>query len=91
VDCVTLWMDSSDSHSLELFVASHDHFYNICCSFCSQVHRAMLGSVERMTAVLTEHWGGKWPFWISPRQLLVVPVDLKYVDYTYEVGLRYRP
>jgi threonyl-tRNA synthetase len=49
------------------------------------VHRAMLGSVERMAAVLTEHFGGKWPFWLSPRQCIVVPVDLKYADYACEV------
>lgn len=45
----------------------------------------MLGSVERMTAVLTEHWGGKWPLWLSPRQCAVVPVDPKYADYAFEV------
>ncbi|KHN84545.1 Threonine--tRNA ligase, cytoplasmic [Toxocara canis] len=33
------------------------------------VHRALLGSIERMTAVLTENFGGKWPFWLSPRQV----------------------
>lgn len=49
------------------------------------IHRAMLGSVERMSAILIEHWGGKWPFWISPRQCMVVPVDPKYVDYAYKV------
>ncbi len=49
------------------------------------VHRAMLGSVERMSAVLTEHWGGKWPFWLSPRQSIVVPVDPKFNDYACEV------
>ena len=49
------------------------------------VHRAMLGSVERMTAVLTEHWGGKWPFWLSPRQCVIVPIDLKFLDYCLEV------
>jgi threonyl-tRNA synthetase len=49
------------------------------------VHRAMLGSVERMAAVLTEHWGGKWPFWLSPRQCCVVPVDPKFADYACEV------
>ncbi|GMI09966.1 hypothetical protein TrRE_jg13530 [Triparma retinervis] len=38
------------------------------------VHRAMLGSVERMFAVLCEHYGGKWPLWLSPRQVMVVPV-----------------
>ena len=45
------------------------------------VHRAMLGSVERMAAVLTEHWGGKWPFWVSPRQVCIVPIDLKFLNY----------
>lgn len=49
------------------------------------VHRAMLGSVERMTAVLTEHWGGKWPFWLSPRQCVIVPIDLKFLDYALQV------
>ena len=45
----------------------------------------MLGSVERMFAVLSEHWGGKWPFWLSPRQCVIVPVDLKYEEYACEV------
>lgn len=52
------------------------------------VHRAMLGSVERMAAVLTEHFGGKWPFWLSPRQALVVPVAHSFVDYAREVQQR---
>ncbi|KAF9430245.1 54S ribosomal protein L39, mitochondrial [Podila epigama] len=38
------------------------------------VHRAVLGSVERMMAILIEHTGGRWPFWLSPRQAIVVPV-----------------
>ena len=33
------------------------------------VHRAVLGSVERMFAMLTEHFAGKWPLWLSPRQV----------------------
>jgi threonyl-tRNA synthetase len=41
--------------------------------------------VERMFAVLSEHWGGKWPFWLSPRQCIIVPVDLKYSDYAGEL------
>lgn len=32
------------------------------------LHRAILGSVERMFAILTEHYAAKWPFWLSPRQ-----------------------
>ena len=49
------------------------------------VHRAMLGSVERMFAVLCEHWGGKWPFWISPRQVMVIPVHKEFAPFCQEV------
>ena len=36
------------------------------------VHRAILGSVERMFAILTEHYAGLWPLWLSPRQVCVL-------------------
>ena len=49
------------------------------------IHRAILGSVERMLAVLTENFGGKWPFWLSPRQAMVVPVAPLYNEYAQEV------
>lgn len=49
------------------------------------VHRAMLGSVERMIAVLIEHYGGKWPFWLSPRQVMIVPVAKAYNDFALDV------
>jgi threonyl-tRNA synthetase len=50
------------------------------------IHRAILGSVERMVAVLTENFGGKWPFWLSPRQAMVVPVGLPFNSYAKEVS-----
>ncbi|KAI8821386.1 uncharacterized protein EV422DRAFT_567127 [Fimicolochytrium jonesii] len=50
------------------------------------VHRAILGSVERMMAVLIEHYAGKWPFWLSPRQAMVVPVGMDFVDYARKVA-----
>ncbi|ODV57828.1 threonyl-tRNA synthetase [Ascoidea rubescens DSM 1968] len=49
------------------------------------IHRAIYGSIERMTAILTEHYAGKWPFWLSPRQILVVPVGVKYFEYAQQV------
>eukprot|EP00475_Leptophrys_vorax_P004136 TRINITY_DN12468_c0_g2_i2.p1 TRINITY_DN12468_c0_g2~~TRINITY_DN12468_c0_g2_i2.p1 ORF type:complete len:791 (-),score=237.06 TRINITY_DN12468_c0_g2_i2:42-2414(-) len=49
------------------------------------IHRAILGSVERFIAVLTEHTGGKWPFWVSPRQAMVIPISLNFSDYASEV------
>lgn len=54
------------------------------------IHRAMLGSVERIFAVLTEHWGGKWPLWISPRQMCLVPVDPAFTAYAEKVQQRLR-
>uniref|UniRef100_A0A0N4ZE60 threonine--tRNA ligase n=1 Tax=Parastrongyloides trichosuri TaxID=131310 RepID=A0A0N4ZE60_PARTI len=45
------------------------------------IHRAVLGSVERMTAILTESFGGKWPFWLSPRQIKVITVHESMKDY----------
>merc|ERR1712002_124457 len=49
------------------------------------IHRAILGSVERMFAVLLESCAGKWPFWISPRQVMIVPVAGPFNEYANKV------
>uniref|UniRef100_A0A8C1ITT6 threonine--tRNA ligase n=1 Tax=Cyprinus carpio TaxID=7962 RepID=A0A8C1ITT6_CYPCA len=49
------------------------------------IHRAILGSVERMIAILTENYGGKWPLWLSPRQVMVVPVGPTCDEYAQRV------
>lgn len=49
------------------------------------IHRAIYGSVERLIAILTESYAGKWPFWISPRQCTIVPVSLDNLPYANEV------
>ena len=49
------------------------------------IHRAILGSVERMFAILLEHYKGKWPFWLSPRQAIVCPVSDKSQPYAQQV------
>ncbi|KAH7570250.1 hypothetical protein ACOSP7_018273 [Xanthoceras sorbifolium] len=49
------------------------------------IHRAVLGSVERMLAILLEHYKGKWPFWLSPRQAIVCPVSEKSQPYALQV------
>jgi threonyl-tRNA synthetase len=49
------------------------------------IHRAILGSLERFIAIITEHFAGKWPFWVSPRQVLVIPVAAPYKDYAQEI------
>lgn len=49
------------------------------------IHRAIYGSLERMIAILTENFGGKWPFWLSPRQILIIPVSAKVNEYANEL------
>ncbi|KAL0718125.1 hypothetical protein Bca4012_067447 [Brassica carinata] len=49
------------------------------------IHRAVLGSVERMFAILLEHYKGKWPFWLSPRQAIVCPISKKSEEYALQV------
>jgi threonyl-tRNA synthetase len=49
------------------------------------IHRAILGSVERLMAILCEHYGGKWPFWLSPRQIVVVPVAGPFYAYAESI------
>ncbi|XP_060614002.2 threonine--tRNA ligase, mitochondrial [Anolis sagrei] len=49
------------------------------------IHRAVLGSVERMVAVLAENYGGKWPFWLSPSQIMVIPVGPDAESYAHEI------
>ncbi|KAK7914336.1 threonyl-tRNA synthetase [Apiospora marii] len=39
------------------------------------IHRAVLGSVERLMALLIEHYDGKWPFWLNPRQVAILTVN----------------
>ncbi|KAK9915530.1 hypothetical protein WJX75_000385 [Coccomyxa subellipsoidea] len=54
------------------------------------VHRAILGSVERMLAILTENFAGKWPLWLSPRQVIVVPISEASVAYARRVRAQLR-
>ncbi|XP_011793345.1 PREDICTED: threonine--tRNA ligase, mitochondrial [Colobus angolensis palliatus] len=48
------------------------------------IHRAVLGSVERLLGVLAESCGGKWPLWLSPFQVVVIPVGTEQEEYARE-------
>lgn len=50
------------------------------------IHRAPFGSMERFVAVLIEHTGGKFPLWLAPDQVSVLPISEKYNDYAKKVG-----
>ena len=49
------------------------------------IHRAPFGSMERFVAVLIEHTAGKFPLWLTPEQVVVIPVSEKYHDYAQNV------
>ncbi len=49
------------------------------------IHRAPFGSMERFVAVLIEHTGGKFPLWLTPDQVVVLPISEKYNDYAKKV------
>lgn len=51
------------------------------------IHRAVLGSVERLMALLMESYGGKWPFWLNPRQAVILTVNTSQpvLDWAEEV------
>ena len=49
------------------------------------IHRAPFGSMERFVAVLIEHTGGKFPLWLTPDQVSILPISEKLNDYAYEV------
>jgi threonyl-tRNA synthetase len=49
------------------------------------IHRAIFGSVERFMALLIDHYGGKWPFWLSPRQAIVIPINDTHKEYAINV------
>jgi len=50
------------------------------------IHRAILGSVERFVAVLLEHTAGALPSWLSPMQVVILPVSEKHLDYAKKVA-----
>ena len=50
------------------------------------IHRAPFGSMERFVAVLLEHTGGKFPLWLSPQQVVVLPISEKFNDYAQQVA-----
>ena len=54
------------------------------------IHRALFGSIERFFGVLTEHYAGAFPVWLSPVQVMGVPVADEYADYLQGIVERLR-
>jgi threonyl-tRNA synthetase len=54
------------------------------------VHRALLGSIERFFGVLIEHYGGKFPLWLAPEQIKLLPISDDQLEYAEEVAEKLR-
>jgi len=54
------------------------------------IHRALLGSLERFIAILTEHYGGAFPFWLAPVQVRVMPVGESHSEAVHAIVERIR-
>ena len=56
----------------------------------AMVHRTVLGSMERFVASLIEHYGGVFPVWLAPLQVMVIPVADRHLDYAYKLESQLR-
>jgi threonyl-tRNA synthetase len=54
------------------------------------VHRAILGSIERFSGVLIEHYAGAFPLWLSPEQVWLLPVADRHLDHANALAQRFR-
>ena len=52
------------------------------------IHRVAFGSIERFIGILIEHYAGKFPVWLAPTQVRILPISDKYNDYTNKVKNR---
>ncbi|KAI0037080.1 tars protein [Vararia minispora EC-137] len=84
--CATIQLDFQLPERFNLKYRSSDESNTDKVNRPVIIHRAILGSLERFIAIITEHFAGKWPFWLSPRQVLVIPVTGIINPYAGEVA-----
>jgi threonyl-tRNA synthetase len=51
----------------------------------AMVHRTVLGSMERFLASLIEHYGGAFPVWLAPLQVMIIPIADRHLDYAHQL------
>ncbi|MFV0431974.1 MAG: threonine--tRNA ligase [Alphaproteobacteria bacterium] len=54
------------------------------------LHRAVLGTFERFIGILIEHYAGRFPLWLAPKQIVVAPITSDIQDYAIEVAERFK-
>ncbi|HEU64958.1 MAG TPA: threonine--tRNA ligase [Chlamydiae bacterium] len=79
--CGTIQLDMSLPEKFDLFYIDKDGSQKRPV----MIHRAILGSVERFLGILTEHFAGNFPIWLSPLPVRIIAVADRHVDYANEV------
>lgn len=84
--CATVQLDFNLPERFDLKYATNDDNYERPV----MIHRAILGSVERFFAILLEHTNGRLPFWLSPRQICIIPVSDKFSEHADKIKEKFK-
>lgn len=84
--CSTIQVDFNEPERFDITYVGQDNTQHRPI----MIHRALLGSLERFMAVLTEHYAGAFPLWLAPVQAVVIPIADRHVDYANQVADRLR-
>jgi len=79
--CATIQLDFFQAERFDLHYAAEDGTRQRPVV----IHRAILGSFERFVAILIEHTGGAFPFWLAPVQAVVLPIAERHTEYAQQV------
>jgi threonyl-tRNA synthetase len=79
--CATIQLDFNLPKRFELKVWNDKSMHETPV----MIHRAIYGSFERFISILCEHYNGKWPLWLSPNQVCVLPVSEKNNEYVLKL------
>ncbi|KAI0462007.1 hypothetical protein LJB42_004612 [Komagataella kurtzmanii] len=77
----TIQLDFQLPHRFELKYRPHEGDFKPPI----MIHRAVFGSIERFMALLIDHYQGKWPFWMNPRQAVIIPINSSHLEKANEV------
>jgi threonyl-tRNA synthetase len=82
----TIQLDFQQPKNFQLKYAENDGTEQVP----SVLHRALFGSFERFLGILIEHYGGKFPTWLAPVQLMLLPIADRHNEYAYKAADLYK-
>ena len=83
--CGTVQLDMALPEKFDLYFVDSDGAHKRPV----MLHRALFGSIERFFGILVEHFSGKFPLWLSPYQIRILPVADRHIPYARELAQRF--